>query len=122
MPGSIQNSAPFALPPRSLWRAFVHDRSHPVIENENRYGEPQRSAQATTSRKRWKLAKGLSPSALAALRDFYDARKGATEPFYFYDPYGDESEVPHDPTGRLTAGRHTIRFDGERSQSVPIAG
>jgi hypothetical protein len=76
--------------------------------------------QATTSRKRWRLAKRLPPIALAALRDFYDARKGATEPFYFYDPYETSPKFSHDPTGQAAAGRYTVRFDSEWSQSVGL--
>lgn len=87
MPGSVQNAAPSTVLPQSLSRAFAHDRAYPVIENEYGNGEFQRSALATTSRKQWRLAKRLAPAQLAALRDFYDARKGPTEPFYFYDPY-----------------------------------
>ena len=120
MPGSIQNASPSAVLPQSLCRAFVHERSYPVPENEYRNGESQRSVQAMTSRKRWRLAKRLSPTALAALRDFYDARKGATEPFYFYDPYETSPKFSHDPTGQATAGRYTVRFDSEWSQSVGL--
>ena len=120
MPGSIQNVAPSAVLPQSLCRAFAHERSYPVIENEYRNGESQRSVQATTSRKRWRLAERLSPGALAALRDFYDARKGATEPFYFYDAYETSPKFSHDPTGQATAGRYAVRFDSEWSQSVGL--
>jgi hypothetical protein len=56
------------------------------------------------------LAKRLTPSQLAALRDFYDARKGSTEPFYFYDPYETSPKFTHDPTGQAVAGRYTVRF------------
>ena len=58
-----------------------------MIENEYRNGESQRSVPVNNSRKRWRLAKRLPPTPLQALRDFYDARTGPTEPFYFYDPY-----------------------------------
>lgn len=37
-------------------RAFAHSREFPVLENEYRNGESQRSAQTVTSRKRWRLA------------------------------------------------------------------
>jgi hypothetical protein len=120
VPGSIQNSSPSAVLPLSLCRAFAQERSYPVTENEYRNGESQRSVQATTSRKRWRMAKRLSPTALAALRDFYDARRGATEPFYFYDPYETSPKFSHDPTGQATAGRYTVRFDSEWSQSVGL--
>lgn len=76
MPGSVQNTTPAAVLPQSLCRAFVHVREYPVIDNEYRNGESQRSVQATTSRKKWALTKRLTPTQLAALRTFYDARNG----------------------------------------------
>ena len=118
MPGSVHNAAPAMVLPLSLCRAFVHTREYPVIDNEYRNGESQRSAQAANSRKRWRLAKRLTPAQLEALRDFYDARKGPTEPFYFYDPYETNPKFSDDPTGQAVTGRYTVRFDGEWSQSV----
>lgn len=120
MPGSVQNAVPSAVMPLSLSRAFVHSREYPAIENEYRNGESQRSVQATNSRKRWRLTKRLPPTTLAALRDFYDARKGATEPFYFYDPYETNPGFSHDPTGQAAVGRYTVRFEGEWSQLVGL--
>jgi len=120
MPGSVQNASPLTVLPASLSRAFVHEREYPVLENEYRNGESQRFVQSTSSRKRWRLAKRLTPAQLATLRDFYDARKGPTEPFYFYDPYETSPKFSHDPTGQALLGRHTVRFNGEWSQSVGL--
>jgi len=120
MPGSVQNAAPATVLSASLSRAFVHEREYPVLDNEYRNGESQRCVQATNSRKRWRLAKRLTPPQLQALRDFYDARKGATEPFYFYDPYETSPKFSHDPTGQAVAGRYTVRFHGEWSQTVSL--
>jgi phage-related protein len=120
MPGSVQNTSPLTVLPASLSHAFVHEREYPVLDNEYRNGESQRSVQATNSRKRWRLAKRLTPAQLAALRDFYDARKGATEPFYFYDPYETNPKFSHDPTGQAVAGRYTVRFAGGWNQSVSL--
>ncbi|MCZ2149601.1 MAG: hypothetical protein LC126_17725 [Bryobacterales bacterium] len=89
-----------------------------MIDNEYRNGESQRSVQATTSRKKWQLTKRLTPAQLQALRNFYDARKGAHEPFYFYDPYEASPKFSHDPTGAAVAGRYTVRFNSDWSQSV----
>lgn len=50
---------------------------YPVYSN----GESQRFVQAVSSRKRWRLAKRLTPAQLAALRAFYEARNGPAEPF-----------------------------------------
>ncbi len=118
MPGNIQNAAPTTVLPQSLSRAFARSQEYPVIENEYRNGESQRSVPPTNSRKRWRLAKRLPPAPLQALRDFYEARTGPTEPFYFYDPYETNPKFTWDLTGVTTTGRHTVRFDGEWSQSV----
>jgi hypothetical protein len=65
MPGSVQNAAPTTVLPQSLCRAFTHSREYPVIENEYRNAESQRSVLPTTnSRKQWRLAKRLAPAAL----------------------------------------------------------
>lgn len=120
MPGSVLNAAPATVLPNSLCRSFVHEREYPAIEKEYRNGESQRTVQAANSRKRWRLAKRLTPAQLTALRDFYDARKGPTEPFYFYDPYETNPKFSHDPTGQAAAGRYAVRFAGEWSQSVSL--
>jgi len=121
MPGSVQNAAPLTVLPASLSRAFVHEREYPVLDNEYSKGESQRSVQTTNSRKRWRLLKRLTPSQLVTLRDFYDARRGSNEPFYFYDPYETNPKFSHDPTGQAVAGRYTVRFNGEWTQSVGFA-
>jgi phage-related protein len=121
MPGSVLNAAPDSVMPHSLSRAFIHEREYPVLDNEYRNGESQRSAQAANSRKRWRLAKRLSTAQLQTLRDFFDARKGPTESFYFYDPYETNPKFSHDPTGQAIAGRYTVRFNGEWNQSVSLS-
>ena len=118
MPGSVQNAVPAAVLPRSLSRAFGHAREYIVIENEYRNGESQRSRLVETSRKRWRTVRRLTPTLLEALRDFYDARKGPQEPFYFYDPWDTTPKFSHDPTGVSTAGRYTVRFEGYWEQMV----
>ena len=117
MPGSVQNAAPATVLPQSLSRAFAHERAYPMIENEYKNGESQRSVLAATSRKRWRLAKRLSVTLLQALRNFYDARNGTTEAFYFYDPYETVPKFSYDPTGVSTVGRYTVRFNGDWQQS-----
>ena len=117
MPGSVQNAAPATVLPQSLCRAFTHERAYPLIENEYKNGESQRSVLATNSRKRWRLTKRLTPAALQALRTFYDARNGTTEPFYFYDPYDTNPKFSYDPTGQATTGRYTVRFNSDWQHS-----
>src|SRR3974377_555210 len=117
MPGNVQNAAPATVLPQSLCRWFVHERAYPLIENEYKNGESQRSVLATNSRKRWRLAKRLTAAALQTLRAFYDARNGSTEPFYFYDPYETSPKFSYDPTGQATTGRYTVRFNGDWQQA-----
>jgi phage-related protein len=118
VPGSVANAAPATVLPNSLCRAFVHTREYPVIDNEYRNGESQRSAQAATSRKKWSITKRLTPPQLAALRTFYDARNGMHEPFYFYDPYETNPKFSWDGTGAAVAGRYIVRFNTDWNQSV----
>ena len=115
MPGSVLNAAPATVLPPSLCKSFVHERAYPLIENEYKNGESQRSVQATTSRKRWRLTKRLTPAVLQTLRTFYEARNGSTEPFYFYDPYDTSPKFSYDPTGVATVGRYTVRFNSDVS-------
>lgn len=57
---------------------------------------------------------------MQALRDFYEARRGPTEPFYFYDPYETSPKFTHDPTGKVVPGRHTVRFAVPWEQSTSL--
>jgi len=118
MPGNIPNAGPIAVLPPSLCRAFGHSREYPVLDNEYRNGEPQRTAQAANSRKSWMLTKRLPPALLQTLREFYEARNGAHEPFYFYDPNETNPRVSWDPTGVAPAGRYTVRFNCAWNQSA----
>jgi hypothetical protein len=118
MPSSVQNSLPAAVLPQSLCRAFGHSREYPVLDNEYRNGESQRSAQAANGRKSWTLTKRLPPALLQSLREFYEARNGMHEPFYFYDPYETSPRFSWDPTGAAPAGRYTVRFNCEWNQSA----
>jgi phage-related protein len=120
MPGSVENAAPSTVLPWSLSRAFVRSQEYHVVENEYAGGESQRSVQASNSRKRWRLVKRLASAELADLRDFYEARKGPQEPFYFYDPWDTSPRFSYDPTGQQTQGRYTVRFEGEWEQAAGI--
>ena len=117
MPGSVLNAAPVTVLPLSLCKSFVHERAYPLIENEYKNGESQRSVLATNSRRRWRHAKRLTPAALVTLRNFFEARSGSTEPFYFYDPYDTNPKFSYDPTGVATVGRYIFRFNGDWQQS-----
>lgn len=118
MPGSVQTAVPVTVLPQGLCGAFAHQREYPVLDNEYRSGESQRGVQATTSRRRWRLAKRLTPTGLGQLRDFYEARGGALEAFYFYDPYETSPKFSCDPTGMALPGRYTVRFEGVWQQDA----
>ena len=118
MPGSVENAAPSTVLPWSLSTAFVRSQEYPVLDNEYAGGESQRWVLASNSRKRWRLAKRLPSAQLQALRDFYEARKGPEEPFYFYDPWDASPKFSYDPTGQAVAGRYTVRFAGAWEQAT----
>ncbi len=117
MPGSVQNAMPVTVLPASLSRAFVRAEVYPILANDYRNGESQRLNETTTARKRWHLAKRLTPTQLQTLREFYEARNGPVEAFYFYDPYETVPRFTSDPTGIALNGRYTVRFDSGWSQS-----
>jgi hypothetical protein len=118
MPGSVENAAPTTVLPWALCRAFSHSREYAVLDNEYKNGESQRCKLVETSRKSWELSRRLTPTLLATLRAFFDARKGPQEPFFFYDPW--DSGFTYDPTGVQTLGRYTVRFEGSWSQAAGI--
>ena len=120
MPGSVENAAPSTVLPWSLSTAFARSQGYPILDNEYRNGESQRSVLASNSRKRWRLAKRLPSAQLQTLRDFYEARKGPQEPFYFYDPWDASPKFSYDPTGQATPGRYTVRFEGGWEQNVHL--
>ncbi len=112
MPGSLGNAAPESVLPGSLCRAFARSQEYPVLVTEYRNGESHRSKEAANSRKLWRLAKRLTPAQVQTLRDFYEARNGPLEPFYFYDPY---ETIPK--TGAALPGRYIVRFDCDWNQA-----
>lgn len=129
MPGNVPpvNGTGLAVMPLSLSRAFEQTRELAVISNEYADGSSQRKCIITNGgqddilpRFRWRLTKRLTAAKLTALRDFYDARKGGTEPFYFYDPHECVGFGNHDETGASEDGRFVVRFAGEWRQSMGI--
>ena len=118
MPGSVQNAAPATVLPASLCRSFVHQRAYPLVENEYKNGESQRVVLGTTSRKRWRLGKRLAPAQLQTLRNFWEARNGPLEAFYFYDPYETNPKFSWDGTGATVTGRYIVRFNGDWQDSI----
>jgi hypothetical protein len=100
--------------PNSFCIAFSEQRSFASRVNEYRGGEAQRMALVATSRRTFMQSKRLDPTNLLALRTFRDTvRHGA---FYFYHC----KEGAYDATGVLTAGRYTVRFEGNWDQTSYI--
>jgi len=116
MPGNVANAVATETMPWSLCRAFVHAREYLIAQNEYRNGESQRDLLVDTSRKHWILAKRLAPAQLEELRDFYEARGGPLEAFYFYDPWETDPKFDSTPSGG--AGRYLVRFAGPWEQSA----
>lgn len=96
--------------PKSLCSAFAHERAYPLLENEYKNGESQRSLQSLVSRKRWRLTKRLTPAQLVTLRTIYESCGGMFGALYFYDPYESSPRFSVDATGLSPIGRYTVRF------------
>lgn len=120
MPGSVPNATPATVLPWGLCKAFTPSRELAVRGNEYRNGESQRSRQVDTSRKSWAITRRLTTSELQALRNYYGARNGPVEPFYFYDHTETSPKFSYDPTGQAVIGRYTVRFNGAWSQEVQL--
>jgi hypothetical protein len=121
MPGSVETATPTTVLPFSLCRSFIHSREYPGQVNEYRNGESQRGRLAETSTKRWRLVKRLTAAELEALRDFYNARNGPQEAFWFYDLWETAPPFSYDPTGTAVEGRYAVRFEGAWQQTVELA-
>jgi hypothetical protein len=116
VPASLQVAQPATVLPHSLCSAFSEQRSFPIVANEPYVDRrTQRSFQANISRKAWSLGKRLAYTEWLALRDFFRARKGMTQPFYFYPNNAD-----HDPTGTSVTGQFTVRFQGALSETYNV--
>ena len=120
MPGSVPNAAPATVMPWGLCKAFTPSREWAVLGNEYRNGESQRSKLVETSRKKWAITRRLTTAQLQTLWNFWNARKGTVEPFYYYDPTETSPKYSYDPTGVETIGRYTVRFDGAWSQEIQL--
>jgi hypothetical protein len=118
MPGSVANAAPVTTMPWGLCKAFGHAREFAILENEYKDGTSQRSRLSETSRKRWQITKRLTPTALEILRDHYIARKGPTEPFYFYDHTETIPKFSSAPSG--SSGCYIVRYDCSWEQMAAI--
>ena len=104
MPGNVQNAAPATVLPLSLSKSFVHERAYPLVENEYKNGESQRSVPAPTADAggSWR---SVSPPPLSRRCGTSSMRgKASTEPFYFYDAYDTSPRFSYDPTGATTVG------------------
>jgi hypothetical protein len=106
MPGLVAAANPTTVLPAGLARALTETRTfRTLISGPYNDGRDQRRSEALTSRKAWTLTRRLAYSDWLALRNFYLARRGPAEEFYFYPRVAD-----HDPTGQSATGRYTVRF------------
>ena len=117
MPGNVQQANPSTVLPYSLCSAFSETRQLATrLSGPYSDGRDQRAALATTSRKLWRLGKRLTLPEWTALRNFFLARKGSVEPFWFYPV-----KAEHDPTGISSIGRFTVRFEGALSETYSMS-
>jgi hypothetical protein len=108
MPGSVALSAPTAVLPYGLSAMFIETYTWPTVSSDAYPdGSMQVRSDGAAVRRAWSLSQNWLFADLPDLVDFYDARKGAHEPFYFYPILSQ-----YDATGVSTTGRYRVRFDG----------
>ena len=122
MPGSVANCRADHGAAQSLSRAFVHTREYPVIDNEYRNGESQRSVAGGDQPQEVEPDEAADALALADAPGVLRCAERHHEPFYFYDPYETNPKFSYDPTGAAVTGRYIVRFNSDWSQSVTLAG
>jgi hypothetical protein len=125
MPGSVAAVSPSGVLPQSLCTAFTEVRSgEPLRISGYHDGSSQRSTQATTSRKRFRLTEKLPVSAVATLKSFYDSKR-MSGAFYYYNPQEPAIGQPvgsnYDGSGASLTGRYAVVFRTPWSQSCGLA-
>lgn len=119
MPASVANAAPTTVLPAFLCRSFLHSREYVVEQTDYADGGRQTRLVTTSSRKSWQLEPACSAAVLASISDFYLARKGPLQPFYFYD-LTQGGGVVYDDTGVATNGRYTVKFTGDYQHDISV--
>ena len=111
MPGNVQLATVTSVLPFSLSTAFTRQSKWEFVANFFSDGRNLRRSLVSSPRNTWVLSKRLTPALMGQLRTFWNQQQGGTVPFFYYDPY--ESNFTYDPTGSLTTGRYSVRFQGE---------
>lgn len=111
MPGNVQVATPATVLPNALCKSYQRAQDYKMLVNWYPDGSQQRACLVVGPRDSWVLSQRLGPAALSALTQFYLARQGNTQPFYFYDQI--ESPHTYDPSGVNGLGRYTVRFAGD---------
>jgi hypothetical protein len=118
MPANVAAAAPTTVLPHALCSAYEQTMSYECVTSDYPSGESQREVKASSPRRAWSLARRLRPAAMQALVEFYLARHGAHDPFWFYDPYETPVFGGHDPTGAQPVGRYAVRFEGPLTRTL----
>ena len=88
MPGSVENAAPIHTLPAGLAVMFSRGENYPVLRNVFPSGDSVRGLLGYSTRSSWQQTRRGTPTETEALRDFFVARQGPLEPFYFVDEFG----------------------------------
>ena len=121
MPGIIQASLTAVVLPQFLCSMFSQSREYLANVNDYKDGTSQREVIVFNSRRKWTAeARPAGSTAMIALRNFYRARKGPTDPFWFYDFSEGPVKNNYDPTGTDENGRFLVRFEGKWEQSQSL--
>jgi hypothetical protein len=108
MPGSVSLAAPVTVLPYGLSEMYVESYEWPTVTSQPYSdGAVQVRSDAAAVRRSWALSQRWEFDDIDDLVGFWEDRKGAHEPFYFYPILSQ-----YDATGVSTTGRYRVRFDG----------
>ena len=88
MPGNVAVAAPATTLPAGLSTLFTRKEDYPVVRNDFPSGDSVRGLLGSSTRNGWQQTRRGTADETEALRDFYEARSGPLEAFYFVDEFG----------------------------------
>ena len=115
MPGTLAYAAPTAVFPGGLYTAISQNNEWPNQAVAYPDGNQQVRTDGANGRHSWTVSQRRTYVQFMAFKAFWAAMRGPLVPFYFYaDP------KYYDASGVSTAGRYTVRFDGEMAASYDM--
>lgn len=118
MPGNIIITEPTLVMPMALMAAFTEEiERRALIDEGYAQGESTRRPLTLLARRRFRIARRLTPAQRSELVAFYNlTREGV--PFWFYNLAETQPPGSWDETGANPIGRYVVVWDGPLVQAA----